>query len=106
MFQTRKPLRESAPASSPKAESAERPRYRLTAPAFFSSPVVTTIRGQRLEAGDLYLEAGSEVETDDPPGAHMEPLNAAAEAMWDKHRPVFRDFIEELPLHGESEPVA
>lgn len=104
MFQNRKPLRESTteasdmPASGPTRSEDERPRYKLTQPAYFSRPVIAKINGKTIEGGDLFLEAGDEVETDDPPGPHMQPLNDAAREMWDLHRPVFRNPLDDFPV--------
>lgn len=70
-------------------QSRETPRYRLTERAYLK------------EDGDKFerlVEEGEEIEFRGVPGYHMEPLNAAAKAMVEKHKPQQMDFNRMAPL--------
>ena len=66
-------------------QAAQAPRYRLTQQAYID---------------DKILEIGTEITYVQPPGWHMEPLNAAAEAMVKKHRPQPYNVVDELTRIG------
>lgn len=71
-------------ASAP--SQGEVPQYKLTEPAYID---------------DKYLEAGAAIYFTGVPGAHMHPLNDAAQAMIDKHKPVKVDPVEKLSMLSE-----
>lgn len=70
-------------------QSREVPRYKLTEAAYLKS------EEDRFER--MY-EPGEEIEFVGVPGYHMEPLNEAAEAMVEKHKPQQFDFNSMVPL--------
>jgi hypothetical protein len=62
-------------------DDSETPRYKLTEPAYID---------------DILYEAGAVISYAGVPGYHMEPENAAAEAMKEKHPSKYVDPILEM----------
>lgn len=74
----------SAPAKG------EVPQYRLTEVSYIN---------------DRLLPAGEVIYFAEPPGPHMEPINAAAKAMVAKFKPEKKDPIEALTIVGPNAEV-
>lgn len=69
------------------------PKYRLTERAYLKAD------GDHFES---LHEEGEEIEYRGVPGYHMEPINAAAKRMVEKHKPVRFDFNKLAPLQAAA----
>jgi len=75
------------------AWTGEVPLYRLTEQAFLEPHNEDSAR---------LIEEGQEVEFTGVPGAHMEPLNEAAQKQMDKYKPQALDINRMTPLEPKA----
>lgn len=69
------------------------PKYKLTERAYLKAD------GDQFE---MLHEEGAEIEFRGVPGYHMQPVNAAAKRMVDKHKPQNFDFNKLAPLQAAA----